>query len=70
MAKKKPVGKPIKSVKIKEVKKSDVKKGIKEEEKYEKIVREKVGKKMPLQARAGLKAKDIAMKKVKKRIGD
>ena len=59
--------KPSKKPKT-EIKKSDVKKGIAEEEKYEKIVREKVGRKMPLQAKVGFKVKDVAMKKVKKEL--
>jgi len=59
MAKKQPV---------KKITKKDVIKGIKTEEKYEKQVREKAGKKMPVQARIGLKVKDKAMKKIKKKI--
>jgi len=54
--------------KPKTVTKNDVKKGIKTEEKYEKQVRGKLGKKMPLQGRIILKAKDSTMKKVKKKI--
>jgi len=53
---------------MKKVTKSDVKKGIKTEEKYEKQVRGKVGKKLPPQAKAGLYVKDKAMKQVKKKI--
>lgn len=75
MAKKKPIKKKpvkkkpqIKTKPIKKITKTDIKKGIKEEEKYEKIVRDKAGKKMPLQARVGLKVKDKAMEKVKKKI--
>jgi len=54
--------------KPKTVTKNDVKKGIKTEEKYEKQVRGKVGKRMPLQAKIGLSVKDKAMKKIKKKI--
>ena len=53
---------------IKKINKKDVKKGIKTEEKYEKIIRDKAGKKLPVQARVGLKIKDKAVKKVKKKI--
>jgi len=57
-----------KPVKTKQITKSDVKKGVKTEEKYERQVRGKVGKRMPVQAKIGLSVKDKVVKQVKKKL--